>query len=77
MDKDLYSLPPEELQKIEKTPASLEEAINALEEDNDFLKAGNVFTEDFLNMYIQWKRDELDQLRLRPHPYEFVLYFDI
>ena len=77
VDKDIYALPPEELEKMDSTPGSLEEAIRALEEDNDFLKVGNVFTDDFLSMYIEWKKQEIDELRLRPHPYEFVLYFDI
>ncbi len=77
VDKDIYSLPPEEVARMERTPASLEEAIEALEEDREFLMVGNVFTEDFLNMYINWKRSEIDELRLRPHPYEFVLYFDV
>ena len=77
MDKDLYSLPPEELAAIPTTPGSLEEAIKALEEDKDFLLAGGVFTEDFLNMYIETKKQEVDEIRMRPHPYEFLLYFDI
>jgi len=77
VDKDIYSLPPEEIEKMESTPESLEEAIAALEEDSEFLRVGNVFTEDFLNMYINWKREEIKQFRLHPHPYEFVLYFDI
>ena len=78
MDKDLYALPPEELANIPTTPASLAEAIQALEEDIDFLKAGDVFTDDFLSMYISYKKEnDIDAIRLRPHPYEFLLYFDV
>ena len=78
MDKDLYSLPPEELKDIPTTPASLEEALAALEEDHEFLMKGDVFTEDLIRKWIEYKREnEADQVRLRPHPYEFYLYFDI
>ncbi len=78
VDKDLYSLPPEELANIPTTPASLEEALAALEEDYEFLMKGDVFTEDLIRKWIEYKREnEADQVRLRPHPYEFYLYFDI
>ncbi len=78
MDKDLYSLPPEELKDIPTTPASLEEALDALEKDHEFLMKGDVFTEDLIRKWIEYKREnEADQVRLRPHPYEFYLYFDI
>ena len=78
MDKDLYSLPPEELKDIPTTPATLEEALAALEEDHEFLMKGDVFTEDLIRKWIEYKREnEADQVRLRPHPYEFYLYFDI
>ncbi len=78
MDKDLYSLPPEELKDIPTTPATLEEALQALEEDHEFLLKGGVFTEDLIETWIKYKREnEADQVRLRPHPYEFYLYFDI
>jgi len=78
MDKDLYSLPPEELKNIPTTPATLEEALQALEEDHEFLMKGDVFTEDLIETWIRYKREnEADQVRLRPHPYEFFLYFDI
>ncbi len=78
MDKDLYSLPPEELKEIPTTPATLEEALQALEEDHEFLLKGDVFTEDLIQKWIEYKREnEADQVRLRPHPYEFYLYFDI
>jgi glutamine synthetase len=59
-------------------PASLEEALDALEEDQAFLKAGGVFTDDLIDTWISYKRThEVDALRLRPHPYEFTLYYDI
>jgi glutamine synthetase len=78
MDKDLYDLPPEELADVPQVPASLEEALRALEVDQDFLKAGGVFTDDLIDTWIAYKRrHEVDALRLRPHPYEFTLYYDI
>src|SRR6266581_415096 len=77
MDKNLYELPPEEMAKVPQVPGSLEEAIVALEEDHDFLLKGDVFTQDFLDMWIAAKRKEHDALRLRPHPYEFFLYYDV
>src|SRR6266404_4278438 len=77
MDKNLYELPPEEMAKVPQVPGSLEEAIVALEKDHDFLLKGDVFTQDFLDMWIMNKRKEHDALRLRPHPYEFFLYYDV
>src|SRR5438445_10622726 len=77
IDKDLYSLPPEELAEIRKTPATLDEALTALERDCDFLLKGDVFTPDVIDTWIDHKRrHEVDAIRLRPHPYEFCLYFD-
>ena len=76
-DKDIYSLPPEELEGIPQLPGSLEEAINELEKDYEFLLKGGVFTEEFLQLWIETKREEIDQLRFTPHPLEFELYFDI
>jgi glutamine synthetase len=76
-DKDLYELEPEEKEGIPTVPGSLEEVLNALEADNEFLKAGGVFTDDLLEMYIDLKRQDVDAIRLRPHPYEFNLYFDV
>ena len=77
VDKDLYELPPEEHALIQQVPASLPEALDALEADNDYLTAGNVFTEDLIETWIRLKRtDEVDPVRLRPHPHEFELYFD-
>ena len=78
IDKDLYDLPPEELADVPQVPGSLEEALDALEADNDFLRAGGVFTDDLIETWIAYKRThEVDALRLRPHPYEFTLYYDI
>jgi glutamine synthetase len=78
LDKDLYDLPPEELAKVPQVPASLDEALDALEDDQDFLKAGGVFTDDLIDNWISYKRTaEVDALRLRPHPFEFTLYYDI
>jgi glutamine synthetase len=78
VDKDLYDLPPEELAQVPQVPASLEEALAALEVDNDFLKAGGVFTDDLIDTWITYKRiAEIDAVRLRPHPWEFHLYYDI
>ena len=78
MDKDLYDLPPEEAAQITNTPGSLEAVLDILEADHDFLLQGDVFTEDLLEAYIGYKREnEIDPVRLRPHPHEFTLYFDI
>jgi glutamine synthetase len=78
MDKDLYELPPEEMAQIPQVAGSLEEALDSLEADHDFLLKGNVFTEDALETWMSYKRvAEVDSVRLRPHPYEFYLYYDI
>jgi len=78
LDKDIYDLPPEELAKVPKTPGSLDEALRALEKDHEFLLRGEVFTKDVIETWIQYKLEkEFDAVRLRPHPYEFCLYFDI
>ena len=78
LDKDLYDLPPEEVAEIRQTPGSLDEVLTALERDNDFLLQGDVFTKDVIDTWIQYKREnEVDALRLRPHPYEFCLYYDL
>lgn len=77
-DKDLYDLEPEELVQVPQMPASLDESLEHLEKDHEFLKKGDVFTEDALMKWIEYKREtEVDAVRLRPHPYEFYLYFDI
>jgi glutamine synthetase len=78
LDKDIYDLGPEELAKVPSMPGSLDEALEALERDHQFLLKGDVFTEDVLTTYIEYKRKrEVDAIRLRPHPYEFALYYDI
>jgi glutamine synthetase len=78
VDKDLYDLPPEELALVPQVPASLEEALQALEADNAFLRAGGVFTDDLIETWLSYKRlNEVDEVRLRPHPWEFYLYYDI
>jgi glutamine synthetase len=78
VDKNIYDLPPEELADIPTVPGSLGEALAALEADHEFLTEGDVFTEDFIENYLAYKREkEVDAIRLRPHPYEFVLYYDI
>ncbi|MGP8059807.1 MAG: type I glutamate--ammonia ligase [Acidimicrobiales bacterium] len=78
LEKDLFDLPAAELASIPHTPGSLDEAMDALEADNDFLRAGDVFTDDLLETWIDYKRvEEGDAVRLRPHPYEFALYYDI
>jgi glutamine synthetase len=77
MDKDLYGLPPEEARKIKQVPGSLQDVLAALEADHAFLLKGDVFTADMLETYIAYKREvEVDPIRMRPHPYEFSLYFD-
>jgi glutamine synthetase len=78
LDKDLYDLPPEELASVPQMPGSLDEAMDALEADHEFLLKGDVFTEDALMTWMNYKREnEVDELRLRPHPYEFFMYYDI
>ena len=63
--------------KIASTPASLEEALDALAEDNDFLLKGDVFTSDLVETWIDFKRGEVDAIHLRPDPWEFAMYFDL
>ncbi|MDJ0734747.1 MAG: type I glutamate--ammonia ligase [Nostocaceae cyanobacterium] len=78
LDKNIYELSPEELAKIPSTPGSLDAALEALEKDHDFLTAGGVFSEDFIQNWISYKLDaEVNPMRLRPHPYEFSLYYDV
>jgi glutamine synthetase len=77
IDKNMYELEPEEMAKVPQTPGSLDEALNHLERDHEFLLKGDVFTSDFLDMWISHKRKEADAIRLRPHPYEFHLYYDV
>ncbi len=77
-DKDLYGLPPEEARLIKQVPGSLGEVLKALEDDQEFLLRGDVFTPDVIETWIAYKREnEVDPVRLRPHPYEFYLYYDV
>ncbi len=76
LDKNIYELSPEELAKVPSTPSSLELALQALENDHAFLTESGVFTEDFIENWIDYKLNEAKQLQLRPHPYEFYLYYD-
>ncbi len=77
LDKDIYSLSPKELARTNKVPGSLGEALDALEKDHAFLTKGGVFTDDLIATWIAYKREnELLPMALRPHPYEFYLYYD-
>ena len=78
VDKDLYELPLDEIKLIKQVPGSLGEVLDALEKDHEFLLKGDVFTPDLLEAYIAYKRQtELDPVRMRPHPYEYTLYYDV
>jgi glutamine synthetase len=78
LDKNIYNLPPEELAEIPSAPGSLDEALAELQADQDFLLKGDVFTQDAIDMWIEYKTEnEVDAVRLRPHPHEFHLYYDI
>lgn len=78
LDKNIYDLPPEELAEIDSAPGSLEEALEALKEDHGFLLKGDVFTQDVIDMWIEYKTgNEINPVKLRPHPHEFHLYYDI
>jgi glutamine synthetase len=78
LDKDSYHLTPKEAARIKTVPSSLEEALEALEKDHEYLLKGDVFTSDVIEVWLEYKRTrEVDALRLRPHPYEFYMYFDI
>lgn len=77
LDKNIYELPPEELKRVPNVAGSLSEALDCLEKDHAFLLKGDVFTSDFLDMWISTKRKEHDAIRLRPHPHEFFLYYDV
>jgi glutamine synthetase len=77
VDKNMYELSAEELAKVPQICGSLPEALDHLERDHEFLLKGDVFTPDFLEMWIGHKRKEADAIRLRPHPYEFFLYYDV
>jgi glutamine synthetase len=78
IDKNLYDLPPAEAKEVKSTPGSLNEALDALEFDHAFLLRGDVFTKDVIETWLSYKRQkEADPIRLRPHPYEFHLYYDV
>ena len=78
LDKNIYELSPEEAAQVRQVPGSLDESLNALEEDHDFLLRGDVFTTDIINAWIGYKREhEHGPMSLRPHPYEYFLYMDV
>ena len=77
MDKNLYDLPPEEAKEIPQVAGSLEEALNELDLDREFLKAGGVFTDEAIDAYIALRREEDDRVRMTPHPVEFELYYSV
>jgi glutamine synthetase len=78
VDKDLYELPPEEHAAVAQVPGSLEKVLDSLEADHEYLLDGGVFTPDLIETWVTWKREnEVDPIRLRPHPHEFELYYDI
>ena len=77
VDKDIYELPDEEKAGIAGTPGSLEEALDALEADHEYLLRGDVFTRDVINTHLAFKRESAKQVALRPHPYEFYLYSEM
>ena len=78
MDKDIYDLPPEELAKVPHTPGSLRDALGALAKDHAFLLKGDVFTQDVIDTWIEYKMTrEVQAIDLRPHPWEFAMYYDI
>ena len=78
VDKNIYDLPPEEAAEIKQVPGSLQDSLAALEADHEFLLDGDVFTADLISTYVDYKRSaEVDPIRLRPHPYEFFMYYDI
>lgn len=78
LDRDIYAMSPEELANVPSTPGSLEQALGALKEDHEFLLKGDVFTSDVIDKWIEYKTEnEVDAVRMRPHPHEFMLYYDI
>ena len=78
LDKDIYGLSPEELKDVPKMPGSLDEALECLRRDHEFLLKGDVFTEDVIETWIEYKNDkEVTPVRMRPSPLEFALYFDM
>ena len=78
LDKDIYDMPPEELANVPHTPGTLEDALIALRNDHEFLLKGDVFTQDVIETWIDYKMEnEVKALALRPHPWEFAMYYDI
>jgi glutamine synthetase len=78
LDRNIYDLPPEEAAAVRQVPASLDAALAALESDHAFLCKGGVFTDDVISTWLDYKRKhEIDAVKLRPHPWEFHLYFDV
>ncbi len=78
IDKDLYELPPDEAAAVPQVPGSLDEVLTNLEEDHAYLLEGGVFTPDLIETWIEYKRaNEIDAIRLRPHPHEFAMYYDV
>jgi glutamine synthetase len=77
MDKDLYDLPPEEEKDLQHVAFSLEEALNALDDDREFLRAGGVFSDDLIDAYVALKRDNVTRLRMTTHPVEFDMYYSL
>jgi glutamine synthetase len=77
LDVDFYDLSAEEAASINSAPGSLDQVLDALEADNEFLLQGDVFTADLIENYIALKREDVDSIRLRPHPYEFFMYYDV
>ena len=78
LDKDIYHLSEEEHKKIKQAPTDLDDALEKLGEDNEFLKKGGVFTDDIINTWIEYKVEkEIKEVQLRPHPYEFHLYYEV
>jgi glutamine synthetase len=77
MDKNLYDLPPKELKRIPTVCGSLREALASLDKDRDFLKAGNVFSDDMINSYIELKMEEVMRFEMTPHPVEYEMYYSV
>ena len=78
VEEDLYDLPPDEARSIPQAPGSLDKVLDTLEADHEFLVEGGIFTPDLIRNWLDYKRtNEIDPIRLRPHPHEFELYFDV
>jgi len=77
IDKDLYELPPQEHALVEEVPASLDAVLERLADDHDYLLAGDVFTPDLIQTWIDMKQADLAAIRQRPHPHEFEMYYDL